>query len=84
MKIQLRDSSETYNFYPGVELILTETGQIRPATRWERLRSRLADRARAATRWFRPRTVVTEIDHDAGTVTMADERWSWRRWRWEP
>lgn len=38
---------------------------------------------RRCTRWWRPRTVVTAVDVEAGVVALVTERWSWRRWRWE-
>lgn len=41
-------------------------------TRWRRI-----------TRWWRPRTVVSEVDMDAGSTSLVTERWSWLRWRWE-
>ena len=62
---------------PGPEL------RLRPATRRERVGFWLRDRWLSATRWFRPRTVTSAIDVEAGGITLATERWSWRRRRWE-
>jgi len=44
---------------------------------------RAHQKMRGLTRWWRPRTVVTAIDVENGIVTLAVERWSWGRWRWE-
>ena len=39
--------------------------------------------AHSATRVFRPRYKVVEVDTDRGSVVVKEQRWSWRRWRWE-
>jgi hypothetical protein len=46
---------------------------------WWRTKQRLVN----LTRWWRPRLVCAEVDRAAGCIGMAEERWSWRRWRWE-
>lgn len=35
------------------------------------------------TRWRRPRFIVVAVDTKHGSVCLREERWSWRRWRWE-
>jgi hypothetical protein len=85
-EITLQTVTDTYNFRIGmpVEMVWpSDALQPRRATRWERIRGRVAQRLRSMTRWFRPRTVCSAIDRDAGSITMAEERWSWRHWRWE-
>lgn len=57
--------------------------QLRSATHRERLRFWLRDRWQSATRWWRPRTVTSSVNVEAGCITLDTERWSWRRWRWE-
>lgn len=82
--ITLATATDTYNFRVGQPVTLVYSdGQFRVATRWERLRMRLGDSWRKWTRWWRPRTVCSEIDREAGSITMEMQRWSWRRWRWE-
>lgn len=44
---------------------------------------RLRRRLRRWTRWWRVQTVTTMVDLNTGTITLGQERWSWRRWRWE-
>lgn len=38
--------------------------------------------ARQITRWWRPRMMSRNAPD--GWITTDIERWSWRRWRWEP
>jgi hypothetical protein len=76
--------SDTFNFHArGKPLRMTDSGDLAPLTRGERFAAWLGDSWRSATRWWRPRTVVSAIDVDAGSITVVRERWSWRRWRWE-
>lgn len=32
--------------------------------------------------WWHSRTVVAAVNEERGIITLADERWSWLRWRW--
>jgi hypothetical protein len=72
--------ADAHNFHIGCEYVF-EHGRLLtgPRLAWWRIRQF----ARHWTRWWRPRTVCSAIDRDAGVVTMVKERWSWRRWRWE-
>lgn len=87
----LSDKGDAFNFHIGAAIrfsdpkrfVFDERGELVEATRWQRLRFWLEDLWLNATRWFRPRTVAAAVDRAKGEVTMANERWSWRRWRWE-
>ena len=80
-KIQLADRSASWNFAAGIPIVISKSG--RRLLGWRLLAWRIGQRAIALTRWWRPRTVVSAVDQEAGIVTLVDERWSWRRWRWE-
>jgi len=58
-------------------------GRMRRRSGWFGFRCAVADFAWRMTRWWRPRTVCSVIDREAGSITMVEERWSWRRWKWE-
>ncbi len=74
----LADRLDSYNFHVGVPMRSSD------GVRWRRenWRDRLLDRARRYTRWFRPRTVTSAVDAEAGTITLVDQRWSWLKWKW--
>lgn len=84
-KVTLSDASDAYNFRVGMPMVwdASAPGLLRYASRRERLRMWLVRRWERATRWWRPRTVTSGVDVQAGTITLETERWSWRRWRWE-
>lgn len=85
--VNLVTPAAEYHFHQGRTYVEIDPGGprfiLRPATRRERARLWLRDRWLSATRWWRPRTVCAAVDVEAGVVSMATERWSWRRWRWE-
>lgn len=81
--VTLASPSDAYSFSGGMPLVMTDAGDVRPATCSERLRGAIATWWLRWTRWLRPRTAVAAVDVKAGCVTLATERWSWRRWRWE-
>lgn len=90
MKRSRRDTicfigDNTYAFKAGqsVELTLTGDGNVRVSRWYEVAGRRVLHRLKRATRWFRPRNVVDNIDTGAGLVRIRQERWSWLRWRWE-
>lgn len=70
------------NFTVGDTYVLTSSGPRRVAG-WFGVRYRIAQWAYRMTRWWRPRTVCSAIDREAGSITMTMETWSWLRWRWE-
>lgn len=76
-----------YNFHVGrsIRMVWDESvpGCLRLPTRRERVTMWLVDRWMSATRWWRPRTVTSAVDAEVGCITLATERWSWRRRRWE-
>lgn len=78
---------DTHRFHPGHTYVEVDPGspwfRLRRATRLELARFWLRDRWQSATRRWRPRTVCAAVDHEAGSITLVTERWSWRRWRWE-
>lgn len=77
--LTLDEQADLRNFTCGLPLHVEHGRVLRGwILRWYLLRSR----ARHMTRWWRPRTVVTAVDVVAGSITVGDERWSWRRWRW--
>lgn len=82
-KLKLVDSVDAYNFHAGMPLVVSDDGRLVPMTRRQRLLSWMRNRWLRATRWFRPRTVVDAVDSRAGSITLVEQRWSWRRWRWE-
>jgi len=96
-KLTLSNPTDVHNFMRGAPVHMTHNtaayvdGPLTPfgclsfrsMTRRERLAGWLRHSWLSATRWWRPRTVVVAIDHRLGGVTVGDERWSWRRWRWE-
>jgi hypothetical protein len=80
------DPDEACNFTTGQPVVwqsLDRGSTWRRLTGWRLLAYHLRQRAYRLTRWWRPRTVCSAIDRERGIVTMAHERWSWRRWRWE-
>lgn len=78
--VMFDDPADAHSFVCGLPLHVEHGRVLRGwSLRWYLLRSR----ARHMTRWWRPRTVVTAVDTMAGSITNGDERWSWRRWRWE-
>lgn len=46
-------------------------------------RRRWLDRIRRLLWWRKNRGVVSAIDVVRGTITLTEQRWSWRGWRWE-
>ena len=73
-----------YRFKEGRTYILSCNGEpMREATRIELARLALDAAWFSVTRWWRPRTIVSAIDRNAGRITLTQQRWSWRRWRWE-
>jgi hypothetical protein len=78
--IQLADSVQAYNFCLGVEYVFEHGRLLRG---WRLAWWRVRQVARRWTRWWRLRTVCSAVDQERGVVTMAQEHWSWRRWRWE-
>lgn len=81
------DNVDARAFSVGQPVMLSpdpdQPGGWRYATRWDRLRVWFGDLWRSATSRFRTRRVVANVDLRAGAITIASERWSWRRWRWE-
>lgn len=61
------DRNDSDHFVRGVAIV---EGSV-----WHRLRGRLLW-------WRQPRSVVVDVDHVEGSVTVARLRWSWLRWRW--
>jgi hypothetical protein len=80
-KLTLASRTDTYNFTRGMPLKMLDSGSLVPMTHWDRIKDRMRSLWRRVSR--APRTVVSEIDRDAGSITVVTERWSWRRWRWE-
>lgn len=80
--MKLTDHRDTFNFTVGPPMRLVDGYRAVRLTRREVLVGRLRQRWLSATRWFRPRRIITAIDHDAGSITMSTQRWSWLRWRW--
>lgn len=78
----LANASDTWNFKQGETYAFTTTG-VRRVAGWFGLRWRARQWLIHKTRWWRPRMVCVAIDREQGIVSMALERWSWRRWRWE-
>lgn len=83
--VTLTDKTDAYNFHRKAVMVVVPGSdfRLRSATRRERARFWLHDQWLSATRWFRSRTVTSEIDVEAGSITLVTERWSWARWRWE-
>lgn len=71
----LCDPTEAANFHVNEPMYIWTS---RPS-----LRSRIVYSFRNRFPWFWPRSFVSAIDHEAGSITLSVERWSWRRWRWE-
>lgn len=69
---EMSSAKDAHNFQVGMKLEYRGTRRQRARVFWHRL-----------TRWFRPRTVVSAVDHSAGRIVLSREVWSWRRWRWE-
>lgn len=79
-EFDLATPADAHNFRVGVEYVFEHGRRLMGwRLRWWRIRQH----AIRCTRWWRPRTVCSAIDREAGAVTMVNERWSWRRWRWE-
>lgn len=74
---------DTYHFVVGDTFVMTNSGRWRRVAGLFGLWWLASQRLHWLTRWWRPRTVCSAVDQDAGVVTLAEERWSWRRWRWE-
>ncbi len=82
--MKFADRNDAYNFGPDIELAFVDGGgRLVPLTRWMRVKVFAYRRWIRATRWFRPRVVVAKVDRRSGSVSLAEERWSWRRWQWE-
>lgn len=80
MKITMQSAADVRHVAIG-QVVVIEHGLVLRGwrLRWYTGRHHL----RRCTRWWRPRTVVARMDLATGTLTVATERWSWRRWRWE-
>lgn len=70
-RIELANPGDARAFRRGMPLHITA-----PSGWLSRLILRL-------TRWRRPRFIVVAVDTKHGSVCLREERWSWRRWRWE-
>lgn len=83
--VTLADARDVYNFRPGqvLHLHLSSDGSVRIERWYEGVARRVRNAFRRATRWFRPRYVVDHIEGNLGLVSIREERWSWRRWRWQ-
>lgn len=83
--VTLPTVTDTWNFRVGdvVECVMTPTGDVRRGAPRERLWRRAVGAWLRWTRWWRPRVVTSAIDTQAGSIALATERWSWRRWRWD-
>ena len=77
------ESSDMLNFSVGMRIELTDSDYLVPATRWQRLRTMLGRVLRRATWWRYPRTVVSAIDEKNASIALHEQRWTFRRWRWE-
>lgn len=75
------EPADTRNFRVGREYVFDKHGRL--LTGWRLGWWRIRQFAIHYTRWWRPRTVCSAIDRERGVITMSEERWSWRRWRWE-
>lgn len=80
--VTLATATDTYNFTRGHTYMWTRRG-VRRRTGWWAFEYAIRDFFVSMTRWWRPRLVCSEIDREAGSITMEMQRWSWRRWRWE-
>lgn len=78
-------NADGYSFGAPVRMVWDDTapGCLRRQTWTERLRELLTEALAALTQWFRPRAVVSAVDVESGTVTLATEHWSWTCRRWE-
>lgn len=74
---------DAYHFVKGAEYVMVSPRKIRRVEGLFGVWWRLRKRAMRITRWWRPRTVCYAIDISRGVISMATERWSWLRWRWE-
>lgn len=83
MKLKLTDKSQAWTFHRRVHMRMTSTGALVPLTKWERVWSRIRTTLLSWTRWWRPRHVCSAVNRKQGSISIATERWSWRRWRWE-
>lgn len=82
MNLTLSERTDAFSFHPGMPCVMNPDGSLRPATRMERVKFRIAAAWRRVTWWRQHRVVVGAVDHEAGSVTMVSLRWSWRRWKW--
>lgn len=80
MKITM-PPEHAYNFPVGVAVAINM--HARRIAGWRLALWHMGQLALRLTRWWRPRTVVSAVNHKTGTITLVDESWSWRRWRWE-
>lgn len=80
--ITLLNATDARNFVVGDTYAMTRRGP-RLITGWWAFEFKIRGFASRMTHWWRPRTVCSAIDRDAGSITLTEERWSWRRWRWE-
>ncbi len=79
----LVDQPHAFNLRAGIPMYMDDAGQLRPMTRMQLARTRALRVWHIVTRGFRPRTVISAIDHSAGRIVLSREVWSWRRWRGE-
>jgi hypothetical protein len=80
IELTLVSPADTHSFTVGDTYVMGRRGRV---AGWFGVRYRVTMWAYSMTRWWRPRTVCSAIDREAGSITMAYETWSWRRWRWE-
>jgi hypothetical protein len=83
VEVSVVEPKATFRMGQRIDLRMTETGELVRLTRVERVVAWFNRVWIRWTRWWRPRMVVAAMDADAGSITFAQEVWSWRRWRWE-
>lgn len=76
--LTLASAGDADNFTLGQPMVMTMSGALRRQTWIDRLRRWIS----RLLWWREARSIVVDIDHDSGSVTVAPLRWSWRRWRW--
>lgn len=82
--VTLVSCADVYSFKKGdpVECVFGVDGQLLLATRWQTVKLRTVRKFSRLTRWFRPRTVVSAVNVQTGTISMETQRWSWTKWKW--
>lgn len=77
------DEGAAYRCGKLVHLKMLPDGGVREEAWYEGVARVVGNVAHSATRVFRPRYKVVEVDTDRGSVVVKEQRWSWRRWCWE-